>query len=75
MASASADLTVARGFGTMCGMEKIATDIYTFAELRNEGFTYVVKTLEPKQRITLVGISFSSENRTIVEELVEEVRR
>ena len=25
-------------------MEKIATDIYTFAELRNEGFTYVDKT-------------------------------
>ena len=27
-------------------MEKVATDIYTFAELRNEGFTYVDKTLE-----------------------------
>ena len=25
-------------------MEKVATDIYTFAELRNEGFTYVDKT-------------------------------
>ncbi len=25
-------------------MEKISTDIYTFAELRNEGFTYVDKT-------------------------------
>lgn len=25
-------------------MEKIATDIYTFAELRNEGFSYVDKT-------------------------------
>ena len=25
-------------------MEKIATDIYTFSELRNEGFTYVDKT-------------------------------
>ena len=25
-------------------MEKIATDIYTFAELRNKGFTYVDKT-------------------------------
>ena len=31
-------------FGIMCTMEKIATDIYTFAELRNEGFTYVDKT-------------------------------
>ena len=25
-------------------MEKVATDIYTFAELRNNGFTYVDKT-------------------------------
>ena len=25
-------------------MEKIATDIYMFAELRNKGFTYVDKT-------------------------------
>ena len=25
-------------------MEKIATDIYTFAELRTKGFTYVDKT-------------------------------
>ncbi|MBO4708845.1 MAG: AAA family ATPase, partial [Kiritimatiellae bacterium] len=25
-------------------MEKISTDIYTFAELRNGGFTYVDKT-------------------------------
>ena len=25
-------------------MEKIATDIYTFSELRNGGFTYVDKT-------------------------------
>ena len=25
-------------------MEKVATDIYTFAELRREGFTYVDKT-------------------------------
>ena len=28
----------------MLVMEKIATDIYTFAELRNKGFTYVDKT-------------------------------
>ena len=27
-------------------MEKVATDIYSFAELRNEGFTYVDKTHE-----------------------------
>ena len=25
-------------------MEKVATDIYTFSQLRNEGFTYVDKT-------------------------------
>ena len=31
-------------------MEKIATDIYTFAELRNEGFTYVDKAAQ-KQRM------------------------
>ena len=139
----------------MCGMEKIATDIYTFAELRKNGFTYVDKTdalyamasgesgkqffiarprrfgkslavsigvnvngevqthdgridmvvdlpddiyivefkldrpaagameqikgkdyagkyAMSKKRITLIGISFSSEKRTIVEDLVEE---
>jgi hypothetical protein len=28
----------------MSAMEKVATDIYTFAELRNKGFTYVDKT-------------------------------
>ena len=27
-------------------MERVATDIYTFSELRNEGFTYVDKTRE-----------------------------
>ncbi len=27
-------------------MEKVATDIYSFSELRNEGFTYVDKTRE-----------------------------
>lgn len=44
----------------MCGMEKVAADIYTFSRLREDGFT-------------LVGISFSAEKRTIVEELVEEI--
>ena len=28
----------------MCGMEKVATDIYSFRELRETGFTYVDKT-------------------------------
>ena len=91
-------------------MEKVATDIYTFSRLREEGFTYVDKTdalyamasgetgvqffidrpaaeameqIKGKdyagkyalsgKRITLVGISFSAEKRTIVEELVEEI--
>ena len=62
-------------------MEKIATDIYTFEELRKEGFTYVDKTDslyamasgESGKRINLIGISFSAEKRTIVEELVEEM--
>ena len=30
--------------GIIAGMEKIATDIYTFSELRNGGFAYVDKT-------------------------------
>ena len=30
--------------GIIEGMEKVATDIYTFSELRNGGFTYVDKT-------------------------------
>lgn len=54
-------------------MEKIATDIYTFSRLREDGFVYVDKTDTLSQkRITLVGISFSSEKRTIVDDLVEE---
>ena len=69
-------------------MEKIATDIYSFSELRKEGFTYVDKTEElyamvsgdsgkyalSGKRVTLIGISFSAEKRTIIEELVEEFR-
>ena len=31
-------------FGIICGMEKVATDIYSFRELREKGFTYVDKT-------------------------------
>ena len=54
-------------------MEKIATDIYTFSELRKNGFTYVDKTdALSKKRITLVGISFSSEKRAVVDDLEEE---
>ena len=40
-----------------------------------KGKDYAGKYALSKKRITLVGISFSSEKRTIVEELVEEVRR
>ena len=32
------------GFGIIRGMEKIATDTYSFADLRNGGFVYVDKT-------------------------------
>ena len=38
--------TEGAGFWYNIGMERVATDIYTFAELRNEGFTYVDKTRE-----------------------------
>ncbi len=31
-------------FGIICDMEKVATDIYTFSRLREDGFTYVDKT-------------------------------
>ena len=33
-----------RDYGIIPDMEKVATDIYTFSELRNLGFTYVDKT-------------------------------
>lgn len=33
-------------FGIIQGMEKVATDIYSFARMREEGFTYVDKTEE-----------------------------
>ncbi len=55
-------------------MEKVATDIYTFERLRREGFTYVGKCALSKKRITLIGISFSSEKRTVVEDVVEEYK-
>lgn len=67
-------------------MEKGATDIYSFARMREEGFTYVDKTEELyamasgdagaqffMARPRRFGISFSAEKRTIVEELVEEL--
>ena len=54
-------------------MEKIATDIYTFSELRNGGFTYVDKTdLLYAMASGEVGKQFFIV-RTIVEELVEEI--
>lgn len=34
-------------FDIIRGMEKVATDIYSFSELRKEGFTCVDKTEEP----------------------------
>ncbi len=54
-------------------MEKIATGIYTFSELRNGGFTYVDKT-DALLRMASgdVGKQFLIA-RPIVEELVEEM--
>ena len=37
----------------MCGMEKAATDIYTFENLRGRGFTYVDKTAILKELVDL----------------------
>ena len=36
-------------YGIICGMEKAATDIYTFENLRSGGFVYVDKTATLKQ--------------------------
>ena len=38
-----------------------------------KGKDYAEKYALSKKRLTLIGISFSSEKRTIVEELVEEI--
>ena len=67
-------------------MEKVATYIYSFARMREEGFTYVDKTEELYAMVSgdagaqffmarprRFGKSFSAEKRTIVEELVEEL--
>lgn len=67
-------------------MEKVATDIYSFARMHEEGITYVDKTEElyamasgdagaqfSMSRPRRFGISFSVEKRAIVEELVEEL--
>ena len=43
--------------------ENNGTTVYTFERLRREGFTYVGKCALSKKRITLIGISFSSEKR------------
>ena len=40
-------------------MEKPATDIYTFENLRKNGFTYIGKP------ITLIGIAFSTKRRAV----------
>ena len=47
-------------------MERVATDIYTFSRLREDGFTYVDKT-------DALYAMASGEKRTIVEERVETV--
>ena len=56
-------------------MEKPATDIYTFKDLRERGFTYVDKAgmILPLvdgsigKRVIKIGVSFSTEKRTIVD--------
>ena len=40
-----------REYGIMCGMEKAATDIYTFDNLRNRGYSYVDKTAILKELV------------------------
>ena len=92
-----ADLDVCGGwskYGIICGMEKLATDIYTFSELVKNGFTYIDKTdrlwplvnlsigkqffiARPRRfgkSLTLIGLAFSKEKRTIVDAAVERVR-
>ena len=48
-------------------MKKAATDIYSFRELRENGFTYVGKCDFSGEIEKKIGISFSSEKRTIVD--------
>lgn len=40
----NADCYAKHGFGIICGMEKIATDTYSFERIREGGFVYVDKT-------------------------------
>ena len=40
-------------------MEKIATDTYSFSDIRNGSFVYVDKT------VTLAGVAFDSEMRNL----------
>ena len=37
-------MAIGADYDIICGMEKVATDIYSFRELREKGFTYVDKT-------------------------------
>ena len=48
----------ARDYGILCGMEKLATDIFTFEKLIENGFTYVDKT---DRLLPLVDMSIGSQ--------------
>ena len=67
-------------------MKPIATDTYNFERLITDGYTYVDKTkvlyplvnkkyykkfLNSGKKITLIGVNFDSEKRTIAEWVVE----
>ena len=51
-------------------MEKIATDIYSFENLRKDGYVYVDKG--DKRPVTLVGVNFRTAKRNIDEPLFTE---
>ena len=54
------------------GTVKILRGVYGIGEEHWDG-THTTRVILSGKRVTLVGISFSSEKRTIVEELVEEI--
>ena len=56
------------------GMEKVATDIYTFSRLREKGFTYVDNNDWPCARASGELYSAQIETRSIVDEFVEEMQ-
>ena len=47
----------------MRGMEKVATDIYTFSRLREDGFTYVDKRTIVEELVADISLSASDFTR------------